>query len=56
MHVPLVQIGDAMGAARAAGKDVYRDAIHPNSNGQAIMADVIYPEIEKVLNQSSLPK
>jgi hypothetical protein len=54
LKVPVVQLGDAMGAARKQGKNnPYRDDIHPSTHGQQLMAEALFPEIEKVIAHSA---
>ena len=40
---------DALKASIAAGRDPYRDALHPNAIGQSVLADVIAPLVEAAL-------
>lgn len=52
-QVRLVQLGDAYDAAIKAGKQPYRDNIHPNAVGQSLMAEAIYPSLADVLRGAS---
>jgi lysophospholipase L1-like esterase len=48
----VVQLGPAQRASLMAGKDPFRDALHPNATGQQRMADALFEPIEKELESN----
>ncbi|MFK7788352.1 MAG: SGNH/GDSL hydrolase family protein, partial [Phycisphaeraceae bacterium] len=49
--VPTVELGPSFEAAINAGKNVYRDNIHPNAQGQAVLAEALEEAILETLEQ-----
>lgn len=47
-----VPLEPAFRAAQQQGRSVYRDSIHPDDNGQEIIASVLFPAIKTALKQS----
>lgn len=48
-----VELKSAFAASLAAGRDPYRDYIHPNLIGQQVMADALTPVVESALRSAA---
>jgi hypothetical protein len=55
MGVEVVQLGPAFQAARKAGQQPFRDAIHPNALGQQLMAKSLFEPLLQRLSELSSP-
>ncbi len=49
LHVTRIELSEIFGTAMKAGKQPYRDNIHPNPLGQSLMADAIYPSLQAAI-------
>jgi lysophospholipase L1-like esterase len=45
-----VQLGPAFRAERIAGREPMRDVIHPNTDGQRVIAESLFEELERALS------
>lgn len=50
-HEEPFQLGPAFRQSRDAGQNPYRDDIHPNPRGQQVMADALYPQVLRLLQE-----
>jgi len=46
----VVQLGPAFRAERIAGREPMRDVIHPNTDGQRVIAESLFEELERALS------
>lgn len=53
IKIQTIDLFDAFQTAIEAGEEPYRDNIHPNANGQRLIADSLFPVIFKILENKS---
>ena len=46
----VVQLGPAFRAERIAGREPMRDVIHPNTDGQRVIAEALFDVLERELS------